>query len=213
MKKILIFTLFAGLCSVLAAAGFTHPGFSCTDKNKIAEAIANADAPSRLSSVLVLQRVNEKEPENFNELCKLIDEVTASVKFPSVAARESARVGLKKQYPLLRKQCAAFRQDAIALCAKTPTEHDAYYYMKAKDLFTPSQRYLGINKCLMKFEYNPTVTLMLIEELVVSGIELEGVDVKGDLNKLNKKFSLRLVRDKATWTPIVQAIRTAMSAY
>ena len=213
MKKILIFTLFAGLISVLTAADFKHPGFSCTDKNKIAAALVNADTPARRCSVLILQRLAEKAPENFNDLCKIIDEVTADANFGSELARSRYRMILKKQFALHREQCEVMRKDAIEFCIQNPSEHDAYYFVRVKDLFTIAQRYAGIKSCLLKYNYQPQFTLTLIEQLVELGIDLENVDVKADLDKLNKKFSLKLVRDKAAWTPVVQNIRTALSTF
>ena len=213
MKKILIFTLFAGLFSVLAAADFKHPGFSCTDKNKISAALVNADTPIRRCSVLILQRLTEKAPENFNDLCKIVDEVTADANFGSEPARSRYRMILKKQFPLYREQCKVLQKDAIEFCIQNPSEHDVHYFVRIKDLFTAAQRYAGIKSCLQQYNYNPQLTLTLIEQLVELGIELENVDVKADLDKFNKKFSLKLVRDKAAWTPVVQNIRTALSTF
>ena len=213
MKKIVIFTLFAGLCSMMAAADFKHPGFSCSDKNKIAAALANADTPIRRCSVLIVQRLTEKAPEDFTELCKIVDEVTANADFSSETARTRYRMILKKQFPLYREQCKALQRDAIEFCIQNPSEHDAHYFVRIKDLFTTAQRYAGIKSCLLKYNYQPQFTLTLIERLVELGIDLENVDVKADLDKLNKKFSLKLVRDKAAWTPVVQNIRTALSTF
>ena len=213
MKKFLIFTLFAGLFTVLSAAEFKHPGFSCTDKNKIAEALTNADTPMRRCSILILQRLAETPPENFSDFCKIIDDVTADADLGDKNTRARYSMIFKKLYALKREQCASLRKDAIEFCLQNPSEHDANYFMIIKDHFSAAQRYSGIKECLLQYNYTPAYTLQLIEQLVELSIELEGVDVKADLDKLNKKFSLKLVRDKAAWTPVVSSIRTAISTF
>ena len=213
MKKILIFTLFAGLFSVLTAAEFKHPGFSCEDKNKITEALANADTPHRRTSMLILQKLAESTPQTFADFSKLVDDITAGVEFGSSQKQAKYRIVFKKQYVLFRDQCEPLRKDMIDFCIQNPSNFDAHVFMRLEKYLTAEQRYAGLRDCLMRYNYAPGITLNIVEQLVESGIGLENVGVKADLDKLNKKFSLKLVRDKAAWTPVVQNIRTALSTF
>lgn len=214
MKKFFALILFVSLFTAARAADYKFPGFSCVDKGKIAEALSRADTTSRRATMLILQQLADRQtPVTFAELCRIIDDVTAQFEYSSDATRNNYRVLFKKQVALLREQCTDLRKDAIAFCNQNPSAFDVYYFIHIKDLFTPVQRYAGIKQCLMKYDYKPADTLCMFEQLVGIGIDLEGIDIKGDLSKLNRRFSLRLVRDKTAWTPVVQSVRTAISAF
>ena len=68
-------------------------------------------------------------------------------------------------------------------------------------------------RCLLNNDLAPDRALQLITALVAAA-ESANVDaVKADLAKLNRRYSLRLVENKTAWTPVVQAIRTAMETF
>lgn len=216
MKKIFTLILFAAFLSMAVAEEFKHPGLSCTDKDKLSSALAAADSPWNRGSILILQKLAETPVADFKGLCNTIDSVIANVKFTSEDNKKDWLRIYKKQFPLFNENCFNTRKDAARFCIENPCSYDYYYYthQKADDFLSKEQQYAGLIHCLMKYnDYTPQQVLSMITCLVEAGIELPDMDIKVDLVKLNRKFSLRLVDDKAAWTPVVQNIRTALSTF
>ena len=59
----------------------------------------------------------------------------------------------------------------------------------------------------------PDIGAPAIDRIIDVGPTLSGVDVKGDLQKLNRKFSRFLLKDKAKWEPVIAKIRTTLETY
>ncbi|MBE6367908.1 MAG: hypothetical protein E7052_08400 [Lentisphaerae bacterium] len=216
MKKIMTLFLFSAFLGMAMADEFKHPGLSCTDKDKLSAALSAADNSWRRGSILILQKLADHRPADFEELCAVIDTTVADLDFGSESARKNILQTYKKQFALFNDNLSAFRKDAALFCIENPCSYDFYYYThaKAKEFFSKEQRYAGLMHYLIDYnDYTPQQVLLAVTHLVEVGIELPDVDVKSDLIKLNRKFSLRLVRDKDAWTPVVQNIRTAMATF
>ncbi len=212
MKKIFSLVLFAGLICSGFAAEFVFPGWKCTDEAKLTAALDNAKGTWEKTVVMILQRINSEKVATYEALCTQIDAVIDTADFGSEAARESMRVTYKKQFPLCRGEYIA---EAWAFCLKNPTSYDFYYYRShaATLKFTDTQVYNAVLSCLLSYNYSAKETLGAVNQLLDKAVLADVTTQKADLQKLNRKFSPKLIADKAAWEPVVAAIRTAIETY
>lgn len=212
MKK--LFALLLTFAAVaLFAADYQFPGWKCTDQAKLTAAAAAAPSEWEKTLIVILQKLATNPVSNFEQLCKIIDE---EVNASEITDKNSAFIEFKKQFPYCRNE---FIKEAWEFCKKNPSAYDFYFVAyKAEQLnLTELQRYLSIRDLL--FKYN-TADASHVRELIDSLLDVavasdgvDGISVKEDLQKLNRKFSKHLLDDKAAWEPVIAKIRTTLETY
>ncbi len=215
MKKIFTLTLLAGFLASFSAFADTYkfPGYDCTDKAAIAKQVPLAKSLNDQIHILAIQKLVNNPPTTYADICKAVDEVVDIVcPTPEVKSYYSTR--FKKQIVFCTKAYFKFKKDAFEFCKSNPCSYDAYYFRSYTEL-SDTVRYRGLIACLLKYDtvYGARDVTKFLQETIAIAINLTDVDVKGDLIKLNRKYSLKLIKDKETWTPVVQMIRTALSTY
>ena len=214
MKKTICFFAFVfAVCC--AEAAFIHPGSNCTDKPRLAASMATAETPTQKLIITVLMELADKTPETFKEFCTMVDTAASGIKFPDEATRSRIANQYKKQFVLRAGKLNKFYADAIEFAVTNSSSFDIYFCTDngASKLLTPIQRYQTILKYLLKYDYKPAAAKNFIRTFLLLAGTLNDIDVKGDLIRLNRHFSLKLAEDQTAWTPVVQMIRTAMSTY
>lgn len=216
MKKTFLLVLALTFSAFCADAAFIYPGSYCTDKARLAACLATAETVSQRFLVTALIALADKTPATFAEFCSMMDEVGKKVNFSSEAARSRTVTLYKKQLVLRRTNLNRFFADALSFAAQNPCRFDIFFYdgnALARKNLTPIQRYNAIIRNLIKYNYSPNHTKKFVTSLIELAVGLENIDVKADLNKLNRLFSAKLAADPTAWTPVVQLIRTALSTY
>ena len=211
MKKFFAL-LFLSISAVTFAADYTFPGWKCTDKAKITAAIAAApDDGIKLRDSILLQ-LAETPPNTYAELCAIVDK---TIDASDVKAKDYHKIAFKKQFPYCRNE---FVVEAWEFCKKHPSSYDFYYVAyKAKQLnFTDLQVYAYMRDYLFKNSPHAALTRQAIDVLLNAAVMVDGTDginVKSDLQRLNRKFSKNLLDNKAAWEPVIAKLRTTLETY
>ena len=211
MKKFFAL-LFLSISAVTFAADYTFPGWKCTDKAKITAAIAAApDDGIKLRDSILLQ-LAETPPNTYAELCAIVDK---TIDASDVKAKDYHKIAFKKQFPHCRNE---FIIEAWDFCKKHPSDYDFYYvaYRTEQLNFTDLQVYAYMRDYLFKNSPNATLTRQAIDVLLNAAVMADGTDginVKSDLQRLNRKFSKNLLDNKAAWEPVIAKLRTTLETY
>lgn len=211
MKKFFAL-LFLSISAVTFAADYTFPGWKCTDKAKITAAIAAApDDGIKLRDSILLQ-LAETPPNTYAELCAIVDK---TIDASDVKAKDYHKIAFKKQFPHCRNE---FIIEAWEFCKKHPSDYDFYYvaYRTEQLNFTDLQVYAYMRDYLFKNSPNATLTRQAIDVLLNAAVMADGTDginVKSDLQRLNRKFSKNLLDNKAAWEPVIAKLRTTLETY
>lgn len=211
MKKFFAL-LFLSISAVTFAADYTFPGWKCTDKAKITAAIAAApDDGIKLRDSILLQ-LAETPPNTYAELCAIVDK---TIDASDVKAKDYHKIAFKKQFPYCRNE---FIVEAWEFCKKNPSDYDFYYVAyRTKQLnFTDLQVYAYMRDYLFKNSPPAALTRQAIDVLLNAAVMVDGTDginVKSDLQRLNRKFSKNLLDNKAAWEPVIAKLRTTLETY
>lgn len=211
MKKFFAL-LFLSISAVTFAADYTFPGWKCTDKAKITAAIAAApDDGIKLRDSILLQ-LAETPPNTYAELCAIVDK---TIDASDAKAKDYHKIAFKKQFPHCRNE---FIIEAWEFCKKHPSDYDFYYvaYRTEQLNFTDLQVYAYMRDYLFKNSPNATLTRQAIDMLLNAAVMADGTDginVKSDLQRLNRKFSKNLLDNKAAWEPVIAKLRTTLETY
>lgn len=211
MKKFFAL-LFLSISAVIFAADYTFPGWKCTDKAKITAAIAAApDDWAKLRDTILLQ-LAETPPNTYAELCAIVDK---TIDASDVKTKDYYKIQYKKQFPFCRNE---FIAEAWEFCKKNPSDYDFYYVAyRTKQLnFTDLQVYAYMRDYLFKNSPNATLARQAIDALLNAAVMVDGTDginVKSDLQRLNRKFSKNLLDNKAAWEPVIAKLRTTLETY
>ena len=211
MKKFFAL-LFLSISAVTFAADYTFPGWKCTDKAKITAAIAAApDDWAKLRDTILLQ-LAETPPNTYAELCAIVDK---TIDASDVKTKDYYKIQYKKQFPFCRNE---FIAEAWEFCKKNPSDYDFYYvaYQTKQLNFTDLQVYAYMRDYLFKNSPNATLARQAIDALLNAAVMVDGTDginVKSDLQRLNRKFSKNLLDNKAAWEPVIAKLRTTLETY
>ena len=212
MKKIFAVSLFAVLALNAFAAEYKFPGYNCTDQAQFTAAAAEAKTPYSRCVNTILLRMLQKPVSNFTEFCALVDEVVGAEKNATEAGKKSLKISLKKQIPYIKNLWTA---DVWKFCQANPSVFDLRFAMsKAKALgMSDAQLYALVTDKLLHGIYAPELVSQAIDKLAAIGPTLSGVDVKADFQKLNRRYSIFLLKNKAKWEPVIAKIRTTLETY
>lgn len=212
MKKFFALLSIAFAAVTLSAADYTFPGWKCTDKAKITAAIAAApDDWHKLRDTILLQ-LAETPPNTYAELCAIVDK---TIDASDVKTKDYYKIQYKKQFPFCRNE---FIAEAWEFCKKNPSDYDFYYvaYQTKQLNFTDLQVYAYMRDYLFKNSPNATLARQAIDALLNAAVMVDGTDginVKSDLQRLNRKFSKNLLDNKAAWEPVIAKLRTTLETY
>ena len=191
-----VFSVLTLLVAVFAhAATFSRPNMNSADAAILAAALETAPNSENKAFVEIVMEINAKAPGSFAELSSIVDRVS-------------------DKYSLSQK-CRDLLRDAVAYCIANPSSYDRLYVTGARTakFFTKEQIYTISVRCLSEYNLPLSGVLKLITAAVNASDVARPETVKADLGKLNRRYSLLLVKDKAAWTPVVQAIRTALETF
>ena len=204
MKK--LFILFAFLFAVSTFAAYTFPGWKCVDIAQIDAAIAAAPNAWTKASLKCIKQYIQTPPATFEDVVKVSEAFAKDVP-------ERHRLSIPKQYA----RCA--RRDLIKAAfiwsKANPSNYDIHFYLTDDDVLglSDAEVYKGIFSNLMTYNYHVSVVKRAINKLVDVSINANVTTGKEDFQRLNRKYSKNLLKDKATWKPIVALIRTTLDTY
>ena len=215
MKKIFAASMFAALAlSAFAAteSEYKFPGFLCKDAAKFAASAAIAPQLPQKCRDTVLLRMIRQPVTSFAEFAALVDSVADELKGDADPNKVAAlKILLKKQIPYVKNIWIA---DAWKFCQANPTAYDVNYVIsRAKVIgMTDAQTYAWLINYLLTSRAPERVEL-IVDKLIDLAPGLTGIDAKADFQKLNRRFSKNLLKDKKMWEPIIAKIRTTIETY
>ena len=214
MKKFFAISLFATLALSAFSADYTFPGWRCNDPAKFQESIAAATNLSIKCRDTILLLMIQKPVKSFAEFCTLVDSTVDELKGNADPQKVAAlKIGLKKQIPCIKRLWIA---DAWKFCQANQSYYDVYYVCLESNAIgmTDAQAYVWLMDWLLRSQRNsPEIISRSIDKIIDIAPGLTGIDVKADLQKLNRKFSKDLLKNKAKWEPIIAKIRTTLETY
>lgn len=213
MKKLfaLLSITFAAITLTAAESTFKFPGWKCTDEVKLAEAYAAGNVYQK-TQVVILRDLAKTPPKTYAELCAIVDK---AVDASEITTKDSYKNLYKKQFAYCRNE---FLAEAWDFCQKNPSYYNFYYVAyKAKKLnLTDLQVYEYMRDYLLKNSPGAVLAREAIDVLLNAAVMIDGTDginVKSDLQRLNRKFSKNLLDNKAAWEPVIAKIRTSIETY
>ena len=209
MKK--LFILFAFLFAVSTfAATYKFPGWKCTDVAKIDAAIAVSPTAYSTFSLQCLKRLALKAPESFDDILAVVAAETKNI--PQESARKNFEIHMSKKLSVVRGE---FVKAAFAWSKTHPDRYDIFFYLnRAEELnFSDTEVYSGILENLLSYDYGVKIVKRSVEKLVDVSCSVKVTTQKADFQRLNRKYSKNLLKDKATWEPVVALIRTMIDTY
>lgn len=87
--------------------------------------------------------------------------------------------------------------------------------MSSKISLSDKEIYEALVSNLIKYNLNPSIIKRAVDKIIELGITID-VDqniMKQNLQKLNRKYSQKLITDKANYEAIVASIRTALETF
>ena len=214
MKKIIAFFMFAVLAvSSFAADVYKFPGWRCTDADKLAAAVAAAPNPWLKCRDSILLAMAKQKVQNYAEFCSLVDSVVEANKGTETAESvESCKNQYKKQVPFCK---GIWIKEAWNFCQSKPSFYDIYFviYKRKQIGLSDAQAYTYMVDHTLRHNNGPQIISAIVDAIIDIAPNLTGVDVKADLQKLNRKFSKNLLTNKAKWEPIIAKIRTTIETY
>jgi|GEM_PF-2486693 len=214
MKKIFTVSLFAAL-ALSASAAYNFPGYNCTDPAQFSAAASAAAAENRPTSKCintVLMKMLQTPVKSFADYCALIDSVVDAENIIPEAKKKNTKLYLKKHIAYYKNLWPA---DVWKFCQTNPSDIDLNFAIrKTKAIgMTDAKLYAYLIDRLLHENFQPGQAALAIDRLIAIVPTLSGVDAKADFQKLNRKYSIFLLKDKAKWEPVIAKIRTALETY
>lgn len=109
------------------------------------------------------------------------------------------------------------RKGAFGLTTKYPDYYDLGMYMTwAEHGLSDADLYTTLVKYLTKFHAvaRPDLVLRAVNKVIELGATVDTITTqKQDLQKLNRIYSQKVLKDKESWEPVCSQIRTAIDTY
>lgn len=214
MKKIAAIFIFAVLAvSTFAADAYQFPGWKCTDVDKLTAAVAAAPNPWIKCRNSVLLAMTKQNVQNYADFCTLVDSIVEANK--GILKEEDVehyKNLYKKQIPFCK---GIWIKEAWNFCQSKPSYFDIHFVISRRKTIglTDAQAYAILVNHALRHNNGPQIVSLLVDAIIDVAPNLTGVDVKADLQKLNRKYSKNLLTDKAKWEPIIAKIRTTIETY
>ena len=212
MKKFFALFLVMGLCVAGFAAEYKFPGFDCKDKALLQNMLAVAPNAGQKFNCVVLLAVQDKNFKSFNELSTFVDTVDISSTGFTKDRAASMIVNIKKliawyQYP-------AFIKDAYTYSLNNPSPVDFRLITNPAVGLTATEQYNALVKyaTTRKFLKAKEVS-QCVDMIIALGPNVETGTQKEDLQKINRIYTPNVIKDKATWEPVLTKVRTALATY
>lgn len=217
MKKLIISALICTLAVAAFAADFSHPGWKVNDASKYDAmyqvAISQKHFPNAVAMAYLADFIKNGVPATFEEykavIAKNVDNVAKVLNITDKKLIEETKNSAIYQSCYCR---AEFLKEGYAFCIKYDMWYSGYFLMRgAATGLNNDELYMACKNWLMKFDSNE-VNARLVRIMIDASLEsnIDNATLKADLQKLNRKFSVKLIKDKAKYEPIVAEIRTVL---
>lgn len=214
MKRFLI--VFVSVVMAMGLmADYKFPGYDCKDAAKYtaaAEAAANAKNLYSKCNCLILAKMLQNPVSSFSAFCTLVDSVIDAERDIPETQKPLLKVSIKKNICYFKKLWPA---QLWEFCQANPSSIDVHFVVhRSTDLgIKDAQLYTIIISRLLHNNIPANYVAEALDKIAEVAPNLTGVDVKADLQKLNRKYSVYLYKDKAKWEPVIAKLRTMIETY
>ena len=211
MKKFIFCCLMLVACIASFASEYQFPGWTCNDKSKVEAALAAAPNKWHKFNCLMLQAVVGKSFKNFAELSNCIDAVNLSeIDIPAPVLKKLTSNAKKLicfgRYP-------AFIKDAYIYSLSNPSDFDIALTLSSAAGLTNKEKYIHLVSLVTTTNYNAKLTSQAVDVIIELAVQVDTGTQKEDLQKINRFLTPKVLKDKASWEPILSKVRTVLAAY
>jgi hypothetical protein len=204
MKKTIIACLLA-LTTAAFAQEFKYPGVKCTDLTLLQEQLAIA--PSNYKVLLTVQISHIQAPAaSFEELRTRISQIAETIWGASVT--DYAKNHYCKQFAYLQN---LWLDDLAAFCLANPSAYDLRIALRGQARSKPWALSMLV-ACVSNYDLHAVDVPKALTALVdyhLSG-ELASDEFKVILEKMDIRYTNKLIKNKEEWAPVVAGIRTLL---
>jgi hypothetical protein len=203
MKKLVI-ALAIIITTVAFAQEFKYPGAKCTDLTLLQEQLAIA--PSNDYKVLLTVQIShiQAPAASFEELRTRISQIAETVCGASVT--DSAKNHYCKQFAYLQN---LWLDDLAVFCLANPSAYDLNIALRGQAQSKPWALSMLV-ACVSNYDLRAVRVPKALTALVnyhLSG-ELASDEFKVILEKMDIRYTNKLIKNKEEWAPVVAGIRT-----
>lgn len=202
MKTTIIACLLA-LTTAAFAQEFKYPGAKCTDLTLLQEQLAIA--PSNYKVLLTVQISHIQAPAaSFEELRTRISQIAETIWGASVT--DSAKNHYCKQFAYFQN---LWLDDLAAFCLANPSAYDLHIALRGQARSKPWALSVLV-ACVSNYDLSAVGVPKALTALVdyhLSG-DLASDELKVILEKMDIRYTNKLIKNKEEWTPVVAGIRT-----
>ena len=218
MKKLVLSALMCTLAVAAFATDFSHPGWKIADASKYDAmyevAISQKNFSSAVCMAYLADFTKNGVPATFEEYKAVIAKNVDSVaKVLNITDKELIE---KTKNQAICQSCycrAEFQKEGYASCIEYNLPfYSGFFLTRATAIgLNNDELYVACRNWLMKFDYD-SVNKHLVKIMINASLEsnIDNATLKADLQKLNRKFSVKLIKNKAQYEPIVAEIRTVL---
>ena len=202
MKTTIIACLLA-LTTAAYAQEFKYPGAKCTDLTLLQEQLAIA--PSNYKVLLTMQISHIQAPAaSFEELRTRISQIAETVWGASVT--DSAKNRYCKQFAYFQN---LWLDDLAAFCLANPSAHDLNIALRGQAQSKPWALSMLV-ACVSNYDLLAVDVPKALTALVDYHLsdELASDEFKVILEKMDIRYTNKLIKNKEEWAPVVAGIRT-----
>lgn len=211
MRFILSFIIAFACVTTFAAKVNIHE----KDIKKIEEAIANPDNTYTKMTASIAKNLVTTDYKTFADMQAMVVKEVAAL---TATGYKGDR--LKDREVINTKLCCQtitkFRKNAFDLAKAYPQAYDVGMYLNWPEHgLSDAELYNVLITYLLKF--NDKLQVSVVNKAIDRIIEISSVaninNVKTDLQKLNRIYSMKVLKDQETWEPVVSKIRTILDTY
>lgn len=212
MKKFFASVLVMGLCVAAFAVDYKFPGFDCKDKAVLEQMLAVAPNPGQKFNCLLTLSVLDKNFTTFKALSDYVDSVDITSTGMTKARAANMTINIKKlfawyRYPALLKEAYAYSLTNPSACDFRLITNPAVGLTETEQ-YTALVAFLTTRKNLSAADVNRCIdNVIALAPVVQVGTQKE------DLQKINRIFTPYVIKDKATWEPVLTKVRTVLATY
>lgn len=220
MKKFALILTLVIVTVVSFAAEYKHPGWFCEDNvliNTQYQIAKEAGDVDKQITCLVLMKFNEGKIKTFVELKDVVATVVKEVNGKEKKSTNWKTIFFIKRFSCSRRQ---FLTEVWNYCKANPSNFDAYFMLdfENNEICSNEERYVFLVNYLINTNFansGPIVQLVkqCVEKVIDLGVIVNVTSQKADLQKINRKFSKNLLKDKTAWEPVIAMVRTALETY
>lgn len=207
------------MCTLAVAAfAVDFPGWKPKDASTVQpyyeEAVKNKNFHGVSTALYLMDFAKNGVPTTFDAYKAMIEK-NVDIAAKTLGITDETMIKGVKASTITQSACCRneFCKEAYVYGMANNREEYCMYFMLHRNVgMDDAQVYKTCKDMLMTKNLNSRYASTALDKMIESSLkaDIDNATLKADLQKLNRKFSLMLIKDKAKWEPIVAKIRTTL---